>query len=178
MANWFFCDDQTGTIVSGGIAPDDQAQLQQPPEGQTLIIVADGAVASPFSATPDFTVLRERLRRQIDSQVGALRAQFITDVPGQAQTYEKKEAEARLWYEGDDQANPQRYPFMIAEANVRGISVADVCAEIMAQVGQLTPIAALLEAHRVAAKQAILNAATLPEIVAAARVDWQGLVQQ
>ena len=129
-------------------------------------------VGSAYSATPDFTALRAYYRAKIDAEVGAVRVQFITDVPGQAQTYEKKEAEARLWTTGDEVTNPDRYPFMLAEAAVRAIPISQVRTEIMAQVDQLTPVAALMEAHRVNAKQIVLAATTLPDIVNGAVIPW------
>ncbi len=176
MANWFFCDDSSGAIFSGGIASFEDAHRQAPGEGQTLYVVPDGLVGSPFGDTPDFALLRAHLCLQIDIAAGSLRTRFITDIPGQAQTYEKKEMEARSWSVGAEAANPGAFPFILAEATVRGVSSETVRDEIMAQVQALTPLAAAIEAHRIAAKQAVAAAATLPAIVAAATVDWEELV--
>lgn len=174
---WFYCDDTTGAILSGGMAPNEDAAKMQPGrEGANLFVVPDGSIDAPFDTIPNFSRLKDYLRAKVDADAGAFRSQFITDVPGQAQTYEKKEAEARLWTDGDEAANPDRYPFMLAEAQVRGIPIGQVRGEIIAQVGQLTPLAAMIEAHRVAAKQAILTATTLPAIMGAAEVDWPGLL--
>lgn len=174
---WFYCDDTTGAILSGGMAPNEDAAKMQPGrEGATLYVVPDGSIDSPFAQAPDFSRLRDHLRAVIDEGAGAFRARFVTDIPGQAQTYEKKEAEARRWTDGDEVANPDRYPFMLTEAQVRGIPIAQVRGEIMEQVGHLTPLAALIEAHRVAAKQDILAASTLPAIIAASVVDWGALL--
>lgn len=177
MATWFFCHATTGQILGAGIEGDvAAASAMTAPPGTTLYVTPDGMVRDPYSATPDFTNLKNYYRTKIDAEVGAVRVQFITDVPGQAQTYEKKESEARLWTDGDEVTNPDRYPFMLAEAQVRGIAIAQVRAEIMAQVNQLTPVAALMEAHRVNAKQNVLTAATLPDIIAAAVIPWQSIL--
>ena len=161
MSSWYHCDDQTGAIRAAGFSPNEQeASLQTAPAGSTLYVAADGLIYDPFS-NPDFTRLKEWLRGQIDAQAGAIRAQFVTDVPGQAQTYEKKETEARLWTDGE----------------VRAVPIAQVRAEIMAQVNMLTPVAALVEAHRVAAKIAVSAGGTLPAIMQAAQVDWTALVE-
>jgi len=174
---WFHCDDNTGAIVTGGMSPTiEMAQAQQAAPGSSLFVVPDGSVANVFSAEPNFTVLREMLCQKIDGQAGELRMRFITDVPGQAQTYEKKEREARTWAPGNETAHPELYPFMIAEAQARGIDVAEVRAQIIRQVDALTPIAARIEARRVAAKAAISAATVLPHILAAAQVDWQPAV--
>ena len=55
------------------------------------------------------------LLSQVDSQAGAFRTRFMTDVPGQQQTYAEKEREARAFLldpDGD-------YVFLTAEANAR-----------------------------------------------------------
>lgn len=172
MATYVVCDDATGAAISAGICADADVSAMAG-AGQTAYSVQPGVVAWP---SIDLTTQRDYLRTLIDQQAGAFRLQFITDVPGQAQTYEKKEAEARLWTSGDEITNPDRYPFMIAEATVRAIPISQVRSEIMAQVNMLTPLAAIIEAHRVAAKQAILVASTLPDMFSAAQVDWQGLL--
>ena len=176
---WFHCDSATGAIVTGGMAPTAElaaAQGANAPEGQQLVVVPDGTVSNMFSAKPNFTVLTTMLCQKIDAQAGELRMRFITDVPGQAQTYERKEREARTWTAGDDAVHPELYPFMIAEAQARSIGVAEVRAQIMQQVDALTPIAARIEAQRVAAKAAITAAAALPGILAAAQIDWNAVV--
>jgi hypothetical protein len=174
---WFHCDDNTGAIVTAGMSPTlEMAQAQLAGEGLSLFVVPDGTVANVFSPEPDFSVLRGLLCQKIDGQAGDLRMRFITDVPGQAQTYEKKEREARTWTAGDETAHPELYPFMIAEAQARGIAIAEVRAQILQQVEALTPIAARIEALRVASKEAIAAATVLPHILAAAQVDWQAAV--
>lgn len=174
MTTWFVCDRNSGAIVTGGASPTEaDAQMRPLAESEQLYVVPDGAVGNAFSSTPDFTALKTHLRAAVDAAAGAFRTRFITDVPGQAQTYERKEAEARAWTDGADAA---QFPFMSTEAMVRSIPIAQVRAEIMAQVNALTPLAALIEAHRVVAKQAIDAATTLPAIIAAAEVDWEGLL--
>ena len=120
----------------------------------------------------DMPMIRAFYHARIDQEAGEQRGKFITDVPGQAQTYQRKEAEARAWTEGDEVANPDAYPFMIAEATLRGVSVAQVRDDILAQVNALTPIAALIEARRICAKRAVDAAPDIPAIAQAATVDW------
>ncbi|HEX7852330.1 MAG TPA: hypothetical protein VF503_01380 [Sphingobium sp.] len=169
---WFHCDAATGAIVTGGVAPPIDAPRQVAPEGEILIVVDDGMVGRPFSEEPDFTSLKAKLSNDIDMGAAAAHQKFYTDVLGRR---DETVAEARRWQAGDDAAG---YPFMSAEAQVRGLSVAQVQEEIMAEVNRLTPTAALIEAHKVAARQAVQNAANLPVIVGAADVDWLSLVAQ
>lgn len=173
---WFYCDDVTKLVVSGGTSPNvEQAQIQPPIPGATLFIIPDGSVNSPFSDTPDFSALKSHLNLKIDAEAGEFRKRFITDTPGQAQTYEKKEVEARGWFTGDHLSNPDKYPFMLAEATVRGVSVEEVRDSIMAQVNMLIPLAAMVEAHRITAKSLISSSSNLPDIINASSVDWDGL---
>lgn len=125
----------------------------------------------------DLAIVKDFYCARIDAGAGDARSRFITDVPGQAQTYEKKEAEARAWTAGDDAAHPERYPFMLAEAVATGQTIAEVRASIMAQVDLLTPIAARIEGARIAAKMSAQAAATIPEIAAAATVDWNAVLE-
>ena len=139
-------------------------------EGERAIEMRDASLAW---AAGNLSPIRDALLDRIDREAGAIRARFITDVPGQAQTYEKKEAEARAWTAGDPEAD---YPFMAAEATVRGVPIAQVRAEIMAQVDALKPIAALVEAHRIHAKQSVKDAETVAGMILAATVDWEAVL--
>lgn len=127
------------------------------------------------SATPDeFTAHEAGLHRVIDDQAGDFRKQFITDVPGQQQTYAEKEREARAFQGGDDPG-----PFLTAEAAARGIPVANVAAEIIATADYWRGLAALIEAARIAAKRVVTTekaAGDWSAMDAAAEVDWEGLL--
>lgn len=148
------------------------AAAQEVPEGLAVLQVPQAVVATN---PVDLDALKTYFNGKIDAAVGALRQQFITDVPGQSETYYKKETEARSWTDGDEVAHPEKYPFMLAEASVRSVPISQVQSEIMAQVNALVPIAASIEAHRVAAKSSVLAASTLPTIMTAATVDWQAV---
>lgn len=124
------------------------------------------------SLPPNLDLVRAFYHARIDQEAGICRSHFITDVPGQAQTYQRKEAEARAWTEGDEVANPGQYPFMLAEASVRGVPVAQVRDEIMEQVNQLVPMAAMIEAKRIHAKRLVDGAEDIPGIANAAAVEW------
>lgn len=125
-----------------------------------------------FSLPIDLGKVRAFYHARIDAAAGAERSKYITDVTGQAQTYQRKEDEARRWADGDEAVHPELYPFMIAEADMRGIPIAQVRDEIMAQVNALAPLAALIEAKRICAKRAVNAAEDIPGIAMAANVDW------
>jgi len=169
---WYYCDNETGAILTGGLSPNEETAKKNSeltPEGAGFYMVPDGSVSNMFEGTPDFSVLQNDLCNRIDREAGELRALFITDVPGQPQTYERKEREARAWTPESDPAN---FPFMTAEADERGIDIAVVQAEIMQQVETLIPLAARVEGRRIATKERIMKSTTLPGIISAYKVDW------
>lgn len=145
--------------------PDHSALSSNLGEGETSFEIPSDAA---FSLPVDLAKVRAFYRSHVDRLVGEFRTQYITDVPGQAQTYQRKEDEARAWTEGDELANPGRYPFMIAEATLRDVPVSQVRDEIMVQVDALSPVAALIEAKRICAKRAIDAAEDIPGIAGAA----------
>ena len=130
----------------------------------------------PILAVESFPIKMDLVRAfyhaRIDTEAGVERSKYITDVPGQAQTYQRKEDEARRWSEGDEATHPELYPFMIAEAEMRAVPIAQVRDEIMAQVNALAPLAALIEAKRICAKRAVDAAEDIPGIAEAANVVW------
>lgn len=173
----------SGLFVGQNECPEEQAPAQAG-AGQGWLISTRNVIESVIVddqviTTLNFVGVEEWLRAKIDNEAGAMRKLYITDVPGQAQTYERKEREARAWTAGDETANPGNYPFMIAEATVRGVPIAQVKAEIMAQVNALVPFAALIEAYRVAAKLAVAAAQpNLRDMAVAGSVDWASVMAQ
>lgn len=149
--------------------PGDAAR-QELPEGLAAAVVPQIALAT---VPADIQIIKDYYRAVIDMGAGRFRMQFITDVPGQAQTYERKEAEARAWHEG---ADPADFPFIVAEAGLRGVSIQTVCDEVLAKVNELMPIAAAIEARRLFAKQAVTDASSIGAIVAASKVSWQSVL--
>lgn len=183
MPNWFHCDDGTKGIVAGGVsATTAEAQLQVAPSGQTLYVVPDGTIGSPFSATPDFTALQTYYLDYINNQVEPFITEGTTTIKGQDKRYLMKQTEATVWTTGDDVAFPGKYPFMIAEAAARTavsgatVTVATVRNQIIDEINATIDLEAGLEGYRVAFRTAVLAATTLPDIVAAGEVDWQSLV--
>jgi hypothetical protein len=123
----------------------------------------------------EFTAHEASLHGLIDANAGAFRTRFITDVPGQQQTYAEKETEARAWSADPDGT----YPFLAAEAAARSIPVADVAAEIIATADAWRGLGALIEAARIAGKRAVTAARVANDwaaMDAAAEIDWEALL--
>lgn len=160
------CADADGAILSTGTLPDAALLAAQAQAGSTAYEVPAGFWAHPY---PNMTALRQWLRDKVDAEAGAFRRLYYTDIPGQSQIYAAKEAEARAWTSGLD---PALTPYLSAEAQLRGVAIAQVRAEVLAQVAAVTPLSALVEARRVTMKQTISAATTVPAAWAAATFDW------
>jgi hypothetical protein len=127
----------------------------------------NGATHLVFDQQP----VREALHLRIDEAAGLVRRRYITDVPGQAQTYERKEREAR-----SNSNDPAEVPFLDAEAQLRSVPIEQVRQEVMAQVEALIPLAAAIEAHRIHAKLSVTAMQNIRDMVAAANVDWEQVI--
>lgn len=163
----------TGDFVGTVQCSPEQAR-DQTRQGVGLIAVAQNPLSqSMVNGVPTFAfdleVIRASAYAMVDAAAGIARQRFITDVPGQAQTYERKEAEARRWQPGDPDGD---YPFMAAEASMTGETIVEVRDSIMAAVNQLVPLAAHIEGKRMAAKKAIAAEANIKGIVDVAQVDF------
>lgn len=89
------------------------------------------AVAQQWVAHPQITLV-ERIARahsDIDNAAGQARLRYITSVPGQAETYQRKEAEARQWAGAGFTGSPP--PFIAAEADALQVSAQSVAQEII-----------------------------------------------
>jgi hypothetical protein len=175
VTNFVRIANETGVIDAWGEIPLSQIALQARPNMTVLECSQDTVqrevVDNRTVIILDLAWLKNALRALVDSKVQSARSNIITDIAGQSQIYEKKEAEARLWIDGDDVANPSKYPFMIAESVALNVPVSDVKDSIIDRVNSITPIMAELEAKRVAAKIAISNSQSIQDAIAASLID-------
>jgi len=110
----------------------------------------------------------------IDGAAGALRLRYITDVPGQQLTYERKEREARAFLEADD-PDLAAFPFLAAEASATGVEAEEAAQTIVAAADLWSSIGAAIERTRISAKRAVTEAPDRAAKQAAAIVDWEAL---
>lgn len=176
MTNFVRIVNSTGAIDGWGDIPASQIPLQAQ-DGMTILECSQDTVEKQVVdgrtlISVDLDWLKQSLRALVDSNVSTFRSQFITNIAGQDQIYAKKEAEAEAWSDGDDVANPEKYPFMIAEAEALGVSVSIVRQSITEKVRQIAPIMAMIEAQRVSAKSAILNSQSISQAIAASLIDF------
>jgi hypothetical protein len=143
-------------------------QLERQPEEYEVVDEATG------QCVMDAAAIDSNLSRIIDMQAGEVRARFITVAPGMDMTYLRKEREAREWTEG---ANPEDFPLLACEAQVKGASVGAIAALVRSKADQWAYVAALIEAARMGAKQAVQAATTIEAKKAAAVVDWAPILE-
>jgi len=117
----------------------------------------------------DLSSVKAAAATKVSDDAEALRARFLTPGAGQAMTYVRKEAEARAWTDGADEA---AFPFLNAEATACGMTVADLAATVIAQADAWVRIGSAIEALRRGAFVAIGEAGTIEAIETAAAVDW------
>lgn len=134
------------------------------PEGASALPVPQAAIVGP---TLDLDVIRADAIRRIDEDAERTRCLFLTPGAGQALTYQRKEAEANAYA-----ADGTEGPFLTAEAAARGITIAELAAEIRSQVDAWVLIGAEIEGRRMGAKAAVAAAPSVPAITAAADIDW------
>jgi len=168
MEHWIVYDLETGDERWRGSGVVGSAALQHLPEELGVVVVPQAAIVG---AALDLVVLRDTAAASIDAQAELVRQSILTPGAGQAMTYQRKEAEARAWSLYNDTATP----FLSAEASARGMTIADLAAEIIELADAWVAIGAAIEGLRMGAKAAVGRAANLGAIVAAGKVDWSVL---
>lgn len=92
-------------------------------------IVQDGEIVPTPENTEALDLFKATALSSVDNIAGYSRLRYITSVPGQAETYAAKEAQARQW-EATAFAGPAP-SFIAAEASALGVAPADLAAEII-----------------------------------------------
>ncbi len=165
MEHWIVYDLETGDERWRGSGVAGSAALQEVPDDLGVVIVPQAAIVG---AALDLDVLRDTAAASIDAQAEVIRQSILTPGAGQAMTYQRKEAEARAWSLDSDTTTP----FLSAEASARGMTIADLAAEIITLADAWVAIGAAIEGLRMGAKAAVGRAANLGAIVVAGKVDW------
>ena len=172
MATWIHCDNATKEIVSIGMSPTaEQAQANGAPEGQSLFVLADGVLGNIFSGAPSLAKLAATMQAKIDAEAEATRLLFITPGAGQMMSYIQKREEASAWTLDNNAVTP----VISAEAAALGKTVAEIVADVQASAALWIAGEALINATRLGAKKALSEADNIPDIVAAAAIDWAAL---
>lgn len=123
----------------------------------------------------DLSTLKTTTKTRIDAAAEAARLQYITAGAGQAMVYEQKNAEAKRFFEvvnNGETTSPADYVILAAEATAKGETLLNVATLVRDTAAAWLPIAAMIEAKRMAGKKAVDAAATVSAVLAAETIDW------
>lgn len=95
----------------------------------------------------------------VDQMAETERQKFITSSPGQAMTYQQKEAEARAFSQ-DSSPSADKYPMIYGEVGITASTVQEVVATILQNARAWAIIGAKIDAMRLEAKKRIRSAAS------------------
>lgn len=165
MEYWIVYDLVSGLERWRGSGVTGSAVTQVLPDGLGLVLVSPEVLQG---IELDLDLLRAISAHRIDASAEAIRQRYLTPGAGQAMTYQRKEAEARAWIVDHDAATP----FLSAEAPARGMTIADLAAEVIQLADTWTAIGSTIEGMRMGAKAAVARATTLGAIVEASKVEW------
>lgn len=163
-------DVASGDFIAGGFGPPGAAAIQVLAEGRAVAVVPQAALL-PNNGF-DLVVVKQQLRAQVDWGAEDFRQGFITPGAGQALTYQYKAEEAKAY--SIDPAAPT--PFLAQEAEDMETTVAALAAEVLGQVAAWTMIGKRIEGRRRRTNRDVEAATNLGGALAAARVDWLGLL--
>src|SRR5699024_5033287 len=123
---------------------------------------------------PDRAAAEADYLRRVDIYIGGVRAQVITAVPGQAETYQAKAADADAFLAAAD-PDPTDFPWVAAEARATGVTPQQAATAIVAQRDAWAVLGAAVEEVRMRAKTEI-RAATSARAMQAAYEAMQAAV--
>lgn len=94
---------------------------------------------------PNVVFRKRQMIDWVNNQAEVVRCLYLTPGSGQAITYARKEDEARRFDPGGD---PSDTPFLLAEAQATGATLADTAALVLAQADAWVTIGAMIEGNR------------------------------
>lgn len=168
MEYWIVYDLATGEPLYRGSGSAGMGAVQVLPDGAALILVPQAVVQT---TEINLDLLRAYLATSVDNQAEQVRGRFITALPGQVGAYLLKANAARRWLADNTAPTWMLQP----EATSRGMSLNDLCAEVVQREEDWERAAGPIEGLRLGAKDAVAAAGTLGAIVEAAKVDWSVL---
>ena len=113
---------------------------------------------------PDLAAARSEYLQRVDELAGHIRARHITIVPGQSATYESKRVDAERFETNGSPDDPVAYPWVAAEAEAQGATLAVAAAVILQNRDAWQQAGAVIERERMRAKYQIYAVATIREM--------------
>lgn len=121
--------------------------------------------------TKDLSAYRAEAEAYVDQQAGQIRLLYVTQAPAQDMVYQEKREEARLVLSGQ-QYDETDIPHIVREAADSGVTVEKKAHEIVARANYWKQISAIIESHRLSAKNAIRQAKSEDAIDKAKHIRW------
>lgn len=144
--------------------------------GLTIVEMIGRYIGGPWLITAhELAALKAQVKARIDAAAEAERLKYITGGSGQALVYEQKNAEATRYFDvvdGGGTPDPDDYVILAAEAVAKGDDLADVAALVRDTAAAWLPLAALIEAKRMAGKKAVDVATTVSAVLSAEQIEW------
>jgi hypothetical protein len=165
MEFWIVYDLATGEELYVGQGAIGTAAYQQAPEGCGVILVPAAMVRQ---VPRDLDALRAALVMGVDNEAERMRATHITALPGHVSAYWLKAEAARRWLADNDASTVM----LASEARARGMTIAELAAQVIAKADAWAIVADAIEGIRFTAKAAIEAATTIGAIAQAAVIDW------
>lgn len=158
----------TGSVLRAGTCLDQDFDGQaQAGEG-----VIEASASAIIVAEVNLQPVKDSAAAAVDLQAEEVRSRFLAIGSGQAMTYLAKQAEAVAVL-----ANPSvPTPFLTAEADATGVTVAALAAVVQANAVAWQTIGAAIEAARRKARVEIEAATNVAEIHTAATINWQAVL--
>ncbi|MCG5240438.1 hypothetical protein ACIU1J_02195 [Azospirillum doebereinerae] len=119
----------------------------------------------------DLAAVQDEAAKRVNREAGEARARFITVTIGQEGTYLEKAREAQAFLT-DPNPYPASYPYLTAEAEHIGQSIATRAALVAATTAAWTLINARIEGLRQGALQMIRDAEAPSAVTALFPIDW------
>tara|TARA_B100002049_G_scaffold199910_1_gene158200 strand:- start:186 stop:668 length:483 start_codon:yes stop_codon:yes gene_type:complete len=116
-----------------------------------------------FGAAPNLSEDRARAAATIDAAVGALRARFLTDIPGQSDAYTEKLADCRAFIAATDPALDD-YPWVKGEALAQNMTPEAAAQFVIDTYNSWRAIGVAIELIRLTTKRLIAEAGTANQV--------------
>lgn len=140
------------------ISPDEDAEFYD-------LVAAEAPLYTPPDPADVLAAAKTAAEVQVDQEVGNLRLEYITDIPGQEMIYQAKEAEALAFKAIDPvPTDLTMYPYISGEAAALNVSATEVADQYIALSIQWRAVGAQLEALRIGYKAAIQVSTTTAQV--------------
>lgn len=127
------------------------------------MIIHRSPAATAARIARDLESARSAGLASIQAAIAAVRAPFVTDLPGQEMIYQRKEAEARAWL-ADPAPDLAHYPFLAREIGITAPTAHELAQIWLNMAAMLTAQGSVLEGLRQSANAAVAAAASATEI--------------